>query len=466
MYADLFTEAFFLTRRRKFRSHKAYSVSRMAPHLGGVEASGFLPEDVERRVRLYRGPDPSGPLPAARRWVGRAFRLLPLRDDLRTWPDLATADAALRRRFGDLRSPTVETDPDDPLALARLVTEGFGAHRLVAWDGGYAVDLRWLSALPVRPGFAPYGAALHVSRDLDAVQIEVDGVTLAPGDAGFGAARDRFEASLLLVVTVVDHLIHMHLDRAGGLVLALREGLPADHALRTALMPFTFNVARMNQAALDLLHGARGYFHRCFALDVAGLETLVRHALANPPPCTPPAERAPGPDLPFFVEAQGWWEALERYVVAVVDATLEAREEAALADALGTSGREGIVRVLTARLFDGTVGHRQVGNVGGYVQDAAWMPTWTRPGRREDSLLAIRPVIQKTVLSFISTRVRAPRFTDDVGPVLPEGPIRDAWVRLDADLTAWEAGLDARNALRPRPYDALRRADVATSAAV
>ncbi|MCB9549525.1 MAG: hypothetical protein H6706_27290 [Myxococcales bacterium] len=468
--AGAFAAAFWAQRQRKFFAGNRYDLGRIRPHLGTLDATDDLARHLgpgTPSVPVFTGDDPAGPLSAWRLAGLRALRHWPLRDGRATWPDAPAARAGLAARFPGLLSDAADPDPTDAAALLRLATRGLAAHRLQRDAAGdLVVDVSMLAGLPVRPGHLPLGATLVV--DAARPRLRVGDAELAPGDAGWPAARARFEASLLTVVTGVDHLLLSHLVFGGALVYALRRGTPAGHPLRHALAPFTFNLVRMNRAALAVLFGEGRYLHRLFGLTWAAWASLLRRELATltlHPVAQRLADRglAPAlPGLPYWQEALGWAAALQRHadrlVDAWVDAPTAARLNAAFAHvhpALRGPGdpQAAVARTLGTLLFEGTIGHRHVGDVAPLVQDPRWMSPTHRPDPRPHQGDRLRA----TVLSFLSTRQRPPRFADDIAATLPAGPHRAHWAALDADLCAWEAA---------HPDARFRRALVATSPAV
>ncbi|MEZ4294034.1 MAG: hypothetical protein R3B70_03585 [Polyangiaceae bacterium] len=485
---DWFTSGFWRLRRSKFLAGSQYALDRIRPHDGGV-----LPGETstlgERLgvsglpVPVYTGKDPSGPLAPHRVLAMKALTGVEVKDLDPSWPDPAAARAALHKLFPGILSPPRFADPADPKTLVRLATEGIAAHRLRRnGSSGFVIDLTWLRRFPVRHGLVPYGARLLLSEDLASVAVEIDGCAHRPGDPGFAAARARFEASLLAAVTAMDHLLVVHLLCAGGLILALRAGTPPGHPLRAALAPFTFNSARMNSAALDVLAREGAYLHRLFGFTWPGLSALFAEGLATLDLRPVPERLARAgladrlSDLPFWEEALGWWRPLARYAHRLTDELVEPSVAASMLASLEKvtgrlesahdSPKAALAERLSILLFEVTVGHRQVGNAAPYVQDPAWMPVKLRPGDPERDRCRKQDLVQKTVLSFLSSRQRAPRFADPIAPRLATAAARTAWLSLDRDLGAWEEGLSARNARRRHPYEEITRAKVSTSAAV
>lgn len=78
-------------------------------------------------------------------------------------------------------------------------------------------------------------------------------VTTKPGDSGWERAKFRFRSSLFTLVTLVDHLYDIHLQRANLFVTALREQMSRDHPIRRFMAPFTYNTIFVNDNAFHNL---------------------------------------------------------------------------------------------------------------------------------------------------------------------------------------------------------------------
>jgi hypothetical protein len=68
-----------------------------------------------------------------------------------------------------------------------------------------------------------------------------------------------WRTSLLSLVTVLDHLYHVHFFVAAGMSQACVEGLPTTHPLRRAMHPFLMRTALINNSAGESPGGQFSY---------------------------------------------------------------------------------------------------------------------------------------------------------------------------------------------------------------
>ena len=139
-----------------------------------------------------------------------------------------------------------------------------------------------LSGLPVREGFERYGGDAYFDEHWKPVMIVDKGrgplrddgtqetVTTRPGDADWDRAKFRFRSSLFTLVTLVDHLYDIHLQKANLFVTAMREKMSSDHPVRRFMTPFTYRTITVNDNAFHNLITKNGMAPRCFALTDQG----------------------------------------------------------------------------------------------------------------------------------------------------------------------------------------------------
>jgi len=77
--------------------------------------------------------------------------------------------------------------------------------------------------------------------------------TFLPGDSGWGHAKAIFRMSLMISVTLKDHLAILHWVRANGFSLAVRETLPPKHPVRRLTKPHIYKTASINWDSQALL---------------------------------------------------------------------------------------------------------------------------------------------------------------------------------------------------------------------
>jgi Lipoxygenase len=490
MSTDLFAFQFWQVRKAKLLPGGGFMASAVRVERGHPPPTAgetrtlaeILGAPMRVRLRHDASADPVTPLPFVVIPVDELADTLPVHDLPDRWPSAADARRELGTLFGRPHEPAWHHVRDDSV-LTRLATEGLGAHRLRARDGaggarGYEIDLSHLARYPVRPPFEPYGARLLLGPSLEPEAIEREGVTARPGDASWDRFVFAFEASLGAEATLVDHSLTAHFAMAGSLVLALRSYLPEAHPLRDVLTPFTFATTAVNGSGVYSLLADRAYFSRLFALTYEGLCALLADAaaelrwetfperLAAQGLASPVAAGAP---LPFAADALLWWDAIDRFVAAVVERWAHPHDHAVQRFAAGLgellphppaatrSGepgdvREALRRMLGVAIFWITVMHEQVGDVIWYVQDPTWMPVKIRPGTAADQLLYKQETVQKMILGVLTAQVQMPLIHDALSPGFPDPAMDRAWHTFQADVRAVGAEIAARNARRSHPF--------------
>lgn len=481
---DWFTYFFWLIRKGRLGPGNGFAAATVR-----VERGHTAPSPLDRRtiaenlgdprhlhLRHGSGRDPLAPLPFGLVTANRLTALLPVYDLGARWASADEARSELRAAFG---SPAEASwsDVHDDSVLTRLATAGMGAHLLRARSGGgYEIDLLHLSRYSVRAPFERYGARLLLSADLAPEAIERDGQTARPGDAPWERFVLAFEATLAAWTTLVDHSLSVHFAMAGSFVLALRLGLVAGHPLRDVLTPASFATTAVNSSGVFSLVADQAYFARIFAFDYEGLRALLTDAVAEIRWQTFPelleaqglaAPLASGAPLPFAADALLWWNAIDRFVAAVLDRWARpddpepARFAAIWADLLPEARFDSVGhaaalrRMLSVTLFSVTVMHEQVGDMVWYIQDPTWMPVKIRPGTAADQLLFKQDAVQKMILGALTGGVEMPRVLDPLSPGFPDPEMDRVWAAFQADLRAVGAEIASRNATRARPYPGL-----------
>ena len=151
-------------------------------------------------------------------------------------------------------------------ALSQWAFAGLAAHAIKAHRGGkvvsgvavkYEVDFTWMSAFAIRPGFEHYGAAAYFSADRTLWMVRwshgvagPDGLEVTPDMSEWEHAKWVWKCSVLVGVTLKDHLVGVHFEVANWLAVATLESLPAEHPVRRLLDQRARGVLRT-----ALLHG-------------------------------------------------------------------------------------------------------------------------------------------------------------------------------------------------------------------
>lgn len=384
-------------------------------------------------------------------------------------------------------------------ALVRWTFFGFGAHRVrrvkssiqAGWNArfddatehqeSFVVDLLWMAALDVRPGFAHYGAAAYFGSKDDGFAPRRISLPKAnnpkvwrdvyPGDADWDYAKYAFRSSLLVGVTLADHLSLAHLRLSSVVVQAARETLSTIHPLRLLLAPFSFRTIEINRGAASNLAAKLGVLHRAVALSWKGLETGFRVTLTNDYEYLLEEQLSEGLNdtIPYVQDGQDFKRIVEKFVadyLIVYYPTEDALfSDADLAhflreiDAFGfpvppIRNRQELINFVREFIMVVTAYHYQVGTVAPYVLDPYAASGKIRPG-------IARGDVQSTFLvSVIAlfTSYPQPMLLGNFSHLLLQDehyPQTNAiFDQFHADLDALTAIIDARNHQRPWPFEA------------
>ena len=165
-------------------------------------------------------------------------------------------------------------------ALSQWAFAGLAAHAIKAHRGGkvvsgvavkYEVDFTWMSAFAIRPGFERYGAAAYFSADRTLLMVRwshggPDGLEVTPDMSEWEHAKWVWKCSVLVGVTLKDHLVGVHFEVANWLAVATLESLPAEHPVRRLLLPHIYGTPSINAGAAITLAAENGILHHAVAL--------------------------------------------------------------------------------------------------------------------------------------------------------------------------------------------------------
>ncbi|CAE7808314.1 LOX1 [Symbiodinium sp. CCMP2456] len=218
----------------------------------------------------------------------QSLTFLPQSQHLETFgPDENPVEFVMNQ-LSSIYPPIYQEWPDklSDTALVRFCLHGLGAHRVGVEirDGRklFVIKTNALSGLPVREGFERYGGDMYFDKDwkpvmiIDAGQgpLRQDGpqerVTTKPGEAGWERAKFRFRSSVFTLVTLVDHLYDIHLQKSNLFVTAMREHMSSDHPVRRFMTPFMYRTITVNDNAFHNLLTKNGMAPRCFAFTDNG----------------------------------------------------------------------------------------------------------------------------------------------------------------------------------------------------
>ncbi|CAE7947026.1 SWA2, partial [Symbiodinium sp. KB8] len=401
-------------------------------------------------------------------------------------------------------------DKHSDRALGRFCLYGLAAHRIETEvvDGRklYVVRTNALSGLPVREGFERYGGDAYFDELWKPVMIvdygmgpmreddDATKVVTKPGDQNWARAKFRFRSSLFVLVTLVDHLYHVHLQTTNLFVTALREQMSPEHPIRRFLTPFTYQTISINDNAKFNLVAPRSMGPRCFALTERGLELAFT---AAPDLVVPPTKdifdlrayilnlKESGVDTVYWRQALELYDIMERFVVSYLWCYYATKQDLAddpelrrfarhffhcmeVIDA-GSSRRVGAPRIacvspaasaedtwdfyvkwMAGVMWLATAGHEQMGAVEVYAQDASWTAFKWSPGALRGTKQTA--TLQALLMSFTSTPM--PKLLgEDWSHLFPPASIasggnaKDCFKKFQSDLETMAAKCDAYNAV-------------------
>ncbi|CAK9104802.1 unnamed protein product [Durusdinium trenchii] len=350
-----------------------------------------------------------------------------------------------------------------------------------------------LSILPVNDGFERYGGDAYFDQSWNPVMIVDSGmgplrddgtqktVTTKPGDSGWERAKFRFRSSLFTLVTLVDHLYDIHLQRANLFVTALREQMSRDHPIRRFMAPFTYNTIFVNDNAFHNLIREGGLGPRCFALTEQGFAL----AFAAAPSLVIGAGAGEGgktilfrPEYVEYLKKKGidtvyWRQSLQlydiflRFVVGYLECYYPKKEDLANDPEMKAAARQYFHQLeyvspsmlgrfyakwLAQIMLDVTAGHEQAGAVEVYAQDASWCAFRWGIGQS----CGTKQTATATALLMSFTNKKMPKLLDDWTHLFPppiSGDPKAVFQKFQDELVAMASSCDAYNAASStRPY--------------
>jgi len=270
---------------------------------------------------------------------------------------------------------------------------------------------------------------------------------VTPNDAEWEHAKWAFRVSAMTGITLVQHLVKLHLMSANFVTDSVRRHLNTDHPLRLFMKPFTYRTISINFAASSALAGEFGLLHRATGFTYAGLTAGFTYAYK-----TVRAEsfehflgRLNDPALEELQERHGRFPCAQdaREFVHIVSTFVRGYVEeyyptdaALLADKAvvetydaimighgdigkgawdipsgveSLTGRDALIHMITYFIFQVTAEHNVVGKVSEYLADAEFTSGAIRPGRE-------RGDVQKSMMAAaiaISTGLTQPLITND-----------------------------------------------------
>ena len=404
--------------------------------------------------------------------------------------------------------PTMLTDD----AVAKIAFVGMGAHAITRltpaqrkqWGSlpgapgdltgcEFVSDFTWMSGLETRGTFERYGAAAFFDDNGDVVGIVWNAApnaeSLAAG-AWFnprdGLEWDRakfvWRSSLVVGVTLRDHLVGLHATLSNAAVTATRENLPTTHPLRRLLTPFTYKTVWINKGSIATLLSRNGMLHRAVALSWNGMKQAFRYSYENVVFANATAQiAARGMDdvpewlYPWGADTRRFDRIVHNFVSEYVAAYYGRGDECrmrvladddlhAFDDGLHAFSRTmlphihdcaSLVTVLSTIIVKVTASHLQFGRVSAYVSDAGWAASKLEPYDPKDSNLAgLQTAFQMNGIAMITAKAQ-PMLMANFDHLLTgtKTQLREskaAWHTFREDLCRLSNAIDAQNALAQR----------------
>lgn len=407
----------------------------------------------------------------------------------------------------DQRLLVANTDHSSDKAISRWCYAGMAAHRLQCpgitgyrvgmsmdsepvqnkTDEYCLVDFSWLSGFEVREGFETYGATAFFDKERKLTKIHWShgDKTVTPKDSEWAHAKWAFKVSVLLGVTLRDHLADVHHIVSEQLVIASREALGKNHPLRRLTKPFTYGTADINSASTKTLVVENSLVHRATALTWGAVQKafsilLVRDRylpsaekyLAHMGTAKLPTGNFPlGEDWLAFdktvqkfvsdyvnlyytddkavqddAEVQDFWKALHLPdpKLAEAEARLRVSAESKSPDSFmrdKVTSKDRLVNVLTSFIVGVTGIHNQVGNIGEYIVNPSYAGGKIRPGATMSDVQGSFQVLN----IGLATAAKRPMLLDNVDHLLLDQGAKDVWKSFHTELRALAARIDKLN---------------------
>jgi hypothetical protein len=310
-----------------------------------------------------------------------------------------------------------------------------------------------------------------------------------PGEAAesWDFAKWCWRTSLMVAVTVADHLGATHYLVSNLMTTATREQLPEDHPLRRFLKPFEYRANDVNLDAAIALSPEGGLAHRTFGFTHPGLVRCLLRGIETTTFTTLPRQLAArgvselGERYPFATDGLALFDIMRRHAreylaiyrsddELIADAAVRAWWQALtdLAPSLGLrplTRADQVLDVLGQFMFSVTGMHSQVGNVVGYLVDPLLMGGKLRSGSCESDVQTTVQLLNLAALTGLQT---PPLLSDFTHLLLADHrPQALAEVRrFQSELRALAEAIDERNQHRPQPFEVFNPALLESSVSV
>ena len=352
-------------------------------------------------------------------------------------------------------------------AAAKIAFVGLGAHAIAkvtpaqreAWGAipgspgpaaleaaVFVSDFTWMAGLEVRNHYEPFGAAALFDGQGDIMGIVWNAAPAATDLlAGAWVAKDGsplwdrakfvWRSSLVVGVTLRDHLVGLHATLSNAAVTATRENLPTTHPIRRLMTPFTFRTVWINKGSISTLLSRNGMLHRAVGLSWAGMKQAFRFAYENVvfTSATQQIKDRGMDDVPEWLYPWGAdtrrfdaivHDFVSKYVALYYGSNAEdcavrvVDDEYLMAfdDGLHAFSHtmlphiqdcQSLVTVLSTIIVKVTASHLQFGRVSAYVADAGWAASKLEPyNPRNTNLAGIQTAFQMNGIAMITAKAQ------------------------------------------------------------
>lgn len=363
-----------------------------------------------------------------------------------------------------------------------FVLQGIGCHRLrkLELDGEavFAIQLDHLSSVPVRQGMSQYGGDAYVTTDGQPIKITLYGKDVFPGDDNWEEAKFIFRTSLLIYVTVTDHLGETHYGLSNSLLTSMKRHLGPDHPLRQLMSPFVYRTGVINYNSLTSLSAHGGILERTVGFTKPGLVSLYKNMLSsikiedfndklNRQGLHPSQLTKQELDrLPFVVDGLDYWRLVRSFIDEAFDsseglkamvsqdppcqtlqnwwldfhALFESKPEKLTIERLKITLSHLIVYV--------TAMHSHFGHVAPYLSDPRMMSGRIRKGSTKAD---VQNSYQLNTIATI-TGLAVPGIVGDFSHMMPDEETKTAMRHFQQGLEKLQMDIDERNKNRKFPF--------------
>lgn len=192
--------------------------------------------------------------------------------------------------------------------------------------GPFEIDLDFMSELPVRDGFRPYGAKIFANtKEITAIYDSAKGKLYKPGDEGWEGAKFVAKSSAFVLNTAREHLSCSHMVVANYLSLAKVKFLSPDHPIQRIVNVFTFRTNSVNDSAFTTLMPEFSILHRGTGFEYEGFRGVFDNSFETSNAFQPFPTRNMRPELlemsengklPYHSEANEYYAIVEEFVKA------------------------------------------------------------------------------------------------------------------------------------------------------